>query len=125
MVVVDQKEIAMITTLSRTELYAEMTNGNGIVLVEALPTPYYRKVHLPGARNIPPDDVDAIAPRVLPDKSAPIVVYCMDRACPSSGEVAERLVSLGYRDVRHYREGKADWLAAGLPTERGRDDHHR
>src|ERR1041385_6315642 len=30
---------------------------------------------------------------------------------------AARLKSLGVDDVREYRAGKLDWLAAGLPTE--------
>jgi rhodanese-related sulfurtransferase len=31
--------------------------------------------------------------------------------------VADRLTALGYADVRKYREGIEDWVAAGLPTE--------
>jgi rhodanese-related sulfurtransferase len=34
--------------------------------------------------------------------------------------VAERLLELGYRNVRHYAGGKRDWIDAGLPLEGGR-----
>jgi predicted transcriptional regulator len=34
-----------------------------------------------------------------------------------SPRAAWRLESLGFREVYEYRAGKADWLAAGLPTE--------
>ena len=34
-----------------------------------------------------------------------------------SPRAAWRLDSLGFREVYEYRPGKADWLAAGLPTE--------
>jgi CBS domain-containing protein len=34
-----------------------------------------------------------------------------------SPRAAWRLESLGFREVYEYRGGKADWLAAGLPTE--------
>jgi CBS domain-containing protein len=34
-----------------------------------------------------------------------------------SPRAAERLVSLGFKDVSDYVDGKIDWLAAGLPTE--------
>jgi len=34
-----------------------------------------------------------------------------------SPRAAWRLESLGFREVYEYRPGKADWLAAGLPTE--------
>jgi CBS domain-containing protein len=34
-----------------------------------------------------------------------------------SPRAASRLESLGFSDVYEYRPGKADWLAAGLPTD--------
>jgi Mg/Co/Ni transporter MgtE len=34
-----------------------------------------------------------------------------------SPRAAWRLENLGFREVYEYRPGKADWLAAGLPTE--------
>jgi Mg/Co/Ni transporter MgtE len=37
-----------------------------------------------------------------------------------SPRAAWRLESLGFREVYEYRPGKADWLAAGLPTEGAR-----
>ncbi len=58
-----------------------------------------------------------MAPRLLPDRSAHIVVYCSSRACQNSPQAARRLVALGYENVYDYEEGKQDWIAAGLPTE--------
>jgi rhodanese-related sulfurtransferase len=54
---------------------------------------------------------------VLPDRSAAIVTYCSNVACPNSEGVARMLTSLGYTNVRKYREGIQDWVEAGLPTE--------
>jgi len=62
-------------------------------------------------------DVAAHAAELLPDKAAPIVTYCSNPSCPNSQRVAERLTALGYADVRKYREGIEDWVAAGLPVE--------
>lgn len=56
---------------------------------------------------------------MLPDKSAAIAVYCSNPACPNSQSVAAKLTALGYTNVRKYREGIEDWVAAGLPTESG------
>lgn len=36
----------------------------------------YQHAHLPGAINLPPDRVPELAPRLLPDKGAEIIVYC-------------------------------------------------
>ena len=59
----------------------------------------------------------ANATRLLPDKSAAIVTYCSNAACPNSGQVAAKLSALGYTNVRKYREGIEDWVEAGLPVE--------
>jgi rhodanese-related sulfurtransferase len=109
----------MVGTIAREELKAKLENGKKPVLVEALPEKYFRHAHLPGAINIPHDAVDALAPSLLPDKSAEIVVYCANAPCQNSGIAAARLAELGYRNVRDYHEGKADWIAAGYPVESG------
>ena len=113
----------MLPLITRDELAAEMAAGT-VVVVDTMPVTYYEKEHLPGARNIPgfpyeraAEFTDAQAPEVLPDKSVPIVVYCSNVPCRNSGLVGERLLKLGYRNVRKYREGIEDWAAAGLPTE--------
>jgi rhodanese-related sulfurtransferase len=88
-----------------------------LVLVEALPEQYYRHSHLPGAINIPHDAVDELAPSLLPDNDAEIVVYCASGPCRNSGIAANRLLALGYTRVADYHEGKAEWVEAGLPVE--------
>ena len=60
---------------------------------------------------------------MLPDKEAVIVAYCSNAACPNSEGVANTLARLGYTNVRKYREGIQDWVAAGLPTESGAAVH--
>jgi rhodanese-related sulfurtransferase len=109
----------MVAVISREELKAKLDRGHPVILVEALPEKYYRHAHLPGAINIPHDQVDALAPRLLADKTAEIVVYCANGPCRNSGIAAERLAQLGYGNVRDYHEGKADWIAAGFPVESG------
>ena len=59
----------------------------------------------------------ALAPELVPDRSAEIVVYCANSACRNSGIAAEALTALGYTNVRTYEAGKADWIEAGLPIE--------
>ena len=101
--------------ISRQELEAELNTD--VVIVEALGPMYYDDAHLPGARNLPHDRVDELAADVLPDKHAAVVVYCSNTACQNSVIASNRLVELGYTNVRQYVEGKQDWIEAGLPVE--------
>ena len=91
----------------------------GARLVETLGPAFYADAHLPGAVNVPHDRVDELAPRLLPDREAVVVVYGSDPACHNCGFVAGRLRRLGYRDVRSYPGGKQGWILAGLPVEHG------
>ncbi len=63
-------------TITLRELREKLDRGNPVTLVEILPPPRYREGHLPGAIYIPPIQVQELAPKRLPDKSAEIVVYC-------------------------------------------------
>ncbi|GAA4054240.1 MULTISPECIES: rhodanese-like domain-containing protein [Actinomadura] len=106
----------MTALITREELKAAIDAG-AVTVVDALGGEYYAKQHLPGAVALVAADVDAQAPGLLPDRDAAIVTYCSNPACPNSGQVADRLTALGYTNVRKYREGIEDWVAAGLPTE--------
>ena len=107
----------MTATITRDELKAKMDRKEHFLLVEALPTPYYRHTHLPNAINLPPNQVKELAPVLLPDKAAEIIVYCADLTCPSAQGAARELEAMGYTNVRDYAGGKQEWVAAGLPTE--------
>lgn len=107
----------MTATISRDDLQARLAGPWPPTLVEALGSAYFADAHLPGAINIPPDQVDRLAPRMLPDLDAEIVVYCSS-TCRHSEAAARRLEELGYRRVLVYRGGKEDWIEHALPVER-------
>ncbi len=66
----------MVATISRDELKEKIDRGDAFSLVETLAPTAYHHAHLPGAINLPPDQVKGIAPTLLPNKAAEIVVYC-------------------------------------------------
>lgn len=107
----------MATPITRDEAVDRVQSG--AVFIEVLPESYHRESHLPGAINIPLDQIDELAPNLLGDLESEIVVYCSDRACQNSTVAARRLTELGYTNVYEYEDGKADWIAAGLATESG------
>lgn len=107
-----------IPNLARDEVRRRIDEGKATV-VEALPESSYREAHLPGALLLPHDEVDQLAPGLLPDRQAEIIVYCASATCANSGIAAKRLAELGYPNVHTYEDGKQDWVDAGLPTESG------
>jgi rhodanese-related sulfurtransferase len=109
----------MARDISRDELKAKIDRGDDFVLVDALSPQHYERSHLPGAVNLPYEFVDD-AEKVLVDKSAEIVVYCMNAQCATSTEEVRELEEMGYENVLHYAAGKQDWLEAKLPVERKR-----
>jgi rhodanese-related sulfurtransferase len=107
--------------ITREALRRRMIGPRRPTVVEALGVGFYADAHLPGAVNIPPGHVDALAPVLLPDMDASIVVYCTE-TCTSSEAVARRLEELGYEAVAVYAGGKEEWVEHGLPIERAPAD---
>ena len=66
----------MDTNITRDKLKAKIDRGDRFQLVETLPEQAFQHAHLPGSINLPPDRIKELAPKLLPDKTAEIVVYC-------------------------------------------------
>lgn len=67
----------MTDTISREELRKAIAGPAPPTVLEVLPRPYWRKHHLPGALNLPPDQVATVR-ELVPDPEAELVVYCWD-----------------------------------------------
>ena len=101
--------------IGRDELHRRLDE---LTIVDAQHPNAFRRRHLRHAVNIPGERVEALAPVLLPDLEAPIVVYCGSWLCRTSDHVAARLRALGYVDVDVYRGGIADWRLNHLPIVR-------
>ena len=108
----------MVNSIRREELERALKEGE-VLALEALPPEYFEAGHLPGARNLPLDKLEDLAHDLIPSLDQPVVTYCSNTACNNSAAAAERLVRLGYRNVRKFPGGKEEWSEAGLPLESG------
>ena len=104
-----------LSTIDCDELRRKLEADERLVIVDALPPMSFAHSHLPGAINMPPERVD---PKRIPYRDAEIVVYCANPECESSIDTANRLLALGFANVRHYPGGKNEWRELGLPLER-------
>jgi rhodanese-related sulfurtransferase len=100
--------------LDREALQTRLSANSGLVLLEALPEMYFNDWHLPGAKHFPHDQARQLAPAVVPDKAAEIVVYCASKTCQNSHIAARVLEQIGYTNVAVYGGGKEDWAEAEL-----------
>jgi rhodanese-related sulfurtransferase len=103
-------------TITREELWTMTQSNQNVTIIEALSQEEYDKGHIAGAIRMTKGEVEALAPKLLPNKNATIVVYCANLDCTASPTVAGMLLSRGYKNVYDYEGGKADWIAAGLPV---------
>ena len=62
-------------TISTGDLKSKLDRKQ-ITLVETLAPERYREAHIPGALNIPPEQIRELAPQLLPNRESEIVTYC-------------------------------------------------
>jgi len=62
-------------TISTKDLKSKLDQKQ-VTVVETLAPERYREAHLPGALNIPPEQIRELAPQLLPSKDTEIVTYC-------------------------------------------------
>lgn len=79
----------------------------------------YKLGHIKGAINIPLKDFEVLRASLasLP-KDKTIVTYCDGAECNSSIELAAKLFTEGFTDVRIFFGGWNEWNAHQLPTEK-------
>jgi polyisoprenoid-binding protein YceI len=109
------------TTITRNELKDLLQRGEPFTLLDVTPEEYYRAAHLPGAKNCCVYETKFLdeAAAAAPDKAGLVVVYGSSIHSLASTTAAEKLERAGWSSVPDYRGGLQDWVAAGLPLERG------
>ena len=105
-------------TITREQINDRINNQQFTCIIEALPLRFFDEAHLPGAINIPHDEVRDRAKSLLPDKEVFTVVYCANTPCNNSKIATDTLIQMGYSNVFEYVEGKQDWMDAGYPVEK-------
>lgn len=107
-----------VTTISPKQLFELQQTGSGIELIDVRTPVEYREVHVPFARNVPLDQLDAA--QVTAGRSAasqPLYVVC--RSGSRGKQACEKLQAAGYTQVVNVEGGTLAWDQAGLPVVRG------
>jgi rhodanese-related sulfurtransferase len=90
-------------------------HDNAAFIVDANGNESYASAHIPGAVSF--DKSTGRFSKDLPaDKGALIVAYCGGPGCEAWCGAADKLQSMGYKNIRHYKGGIKGWKEAGLET---------
>lgn len=86
----------------------------GYLILDVRRPDEYADAHIPGAINIPNENIGTEEITELPEKDQTLLVYC--RSGRRSKESAEKLAALGYSDVREFG-GIIDWAGETVSGE--------
>ena len=92
--------------ISMDEAVAMMREEKNYIILDARRPDEYAEGHIPGAINVPNEEIGTAEIPELPSKSQLILVYC--RSGRRSKEASEKLVKLGYTNIVEFG-GILDW----------------
>ena len=92
--------------ITMDEAVAMMEEEEGYIILDVRTAAEFDEKHIPGAINIPNEDIGTDAIPELPDRDQLILVYC--RSGNRSKQASEKLVKLGYTNVVEFG-GIIDW----------------
>jgi len=101
--------------ISRQQALALQKSGDTLLFVDVRTPEEYASGHVPGAVNIPKDQLPSRLSELESARDR-VVVYC-ERG-PRAQAAAATLTQAGFTGVRHLTGDMAGWRAAGLPIEK-------
>ena len=97
---------ATFVSITAEEAKAKMDSDDSIILLDVRTPEEYREGHIPGAKLLPVNDIEAKAETEIPEKSATYIVYC--RSGSRSASASVQLVEMGYENI-YDLGGINDW----------------
>ena len=99
--------------INREELKNKLDRGEPFQLVMALHDWGFEKKHIPGSFPVDVYHMSEAQKELRPEEE--IVIYCTGGPCPASRFAYKWLEARGYRNLRRYAGGLAEWEDAGYP----------
>ena len=92
----------------------DMMDNEDVTIVDVRTLQEYKEGHVPGAVNIPNEEIADTEPELLSEKEDKILVYC--RSGRISKEAADKLIKMGYSQVYDFG-GIIDWTYETVKEE--------
>ena len=103
-----------IASISVSDAKAMLDKG-GVTFLDCREPKEYKSGHIPGAINIPRGLLEFKIAGKLPDKNAPIIMYCKSGGRASLA--TQSVNRMGYKNVKNMDGGWKAWAKAGYPVE--------
>ena len=102
-------------TISNSQLAAQIKEGHAPLVLDVRSAEEFKSGHIPGAVNIPIDELPSRLGELKVAKGDEVVVHC-ERG-PRAAKAEALLVQSGYTDVVDLSGHMKGWRDAGLPVE--------
>ena len=107
---------APVPAVHNVDIAQQIADSTAPFLLDVRSPEEYREGHIPGAVNIPYDELEQRLAEVSAGKEDEIVVYC--RSGRRAGIAEAFLLAAGYKNVKDLDGHMLSWTAAGLVTEK-------
>ena len=99
----------------------EFVDKKSVVIIDAREATEYAAGHIPGAMNMPFDEVitDTARLEAFDQHGKPILIYCGGVTCELSMKLGYAFVAAGKEPVLVYTGGWPEWTAMQYPVEQG------
>lgn len=101
--------------LAQAELVERLNAGQAPMLVDVRTPDEYRNGHVPGAINIPVQELERRVDELGPYRETELVLYCESGV--RAGHAERMLQRLGFTQLRSLDGHMRAWRSAGLPAE--------
>ncbi|HEK85570.1 MAG: rhodanese-like domain-containing protein [Candidatus Saccharicenans sp.] len=98
----------------------ELWSNRQAIFIDSRSASEYSRGHIPGAISIPLEEVQRGNEEILKILEPPeaLVIYCEAGDCQTSLNLAKILYQRGYKNLKIYSGGWAEWIASGNPVEK-------
>jgi len=104
------------SSIAASPYLIERVKNNEWLLIDVRPADDFKQGHIPGAINMPHENIDDYLTQLSDYKDKPIVIYC--RSGNKSKLTIKMLQNLDFSDVMHLEGDMLGWSASRLPIER-------
>lgn len=96
----------------------QLINRENPLLIDVSSVQDYEKGHVPGARHVPPSQLDPDGKDLAKARERPVALVC--KTGQASAQAARKLVKAGFKQVYWLDGGLGAWIEAQMPVVKGR-----